>query len=256
MSYLDLETSGGTLPDTQMLSEALLAAAEAGNFELELERARSSIDRLGHYIDPLELFCYRVLFFDLAMVSTTDQRLQAETAASLLTGAIESGGSAWMEIRASRRIDEIERLALMSDSGIELLELLAYAPDMGMRGFAVNSIELAGMRALDRGEDSRRFERLLHAIGATSDAYRLEAARKQRLAVLHTGYRRTVRRTKPLRNITWSPSREVMPNCAARWHCCCNDTASKPSRFRHPVRQCAASGTSSGFCRGVISPYC
>ncbi len=193
MSHLDSESSGGALPDTQQLAEALLDAAAMGNFEIELARVQSSIDRLGGQIDPLSLFGHRVLCFDLAVVSTTDNRLQAETAASLLTCAIASGGSAWMAILASPRIDEIERLALTSEFRIELLELLAYAPDVDVRGFAVNSIELAGTRALGRGDDSRMFERLLHAIGATTHAYRLESARKQRRAA-HRG-QRTIRET-------------------------------------------------------------
>ncbi len=182
MSHLDSESSGDTLPDTQKLAEALLHAAAFGNFEVELARAQSSIDHLGGQIEPSGLFEYRVLCFDMAVVSTTDHRLQVETAASLLTCAIESGGSAWMAILDSPRIDEIERLAQKTEFGIELLELLAYAPNVDVRGFAVNSIELAGIRALGRGKDSRSFERLLHAIGATTDAYRLESARKQRRA--------------------------------------------------------------------------
>ncbi len=174
--------TSGLLPDSVELAEALLDAASTGTFEAALLQARTSIDGLDDRIDPLDLFRYRVLFFDLAMVSTTDQDLRHETASRLLSNAIDCGGPAWTAVRAAGRLDEIERLALIPDSGVELLELLAYAPDPGLRAFATSTIEAAGLRALESGEDSRSFERLLHAIGATADAYRLEAVRKQRQA--------------------------------------------------------------------------
>ena len=39
MNYFDSESAGGALPDTQELADALLAAAAAGNFAIELMRA-------------------------------------------------------------------------------------------------------------------------------------------------------------------------------------------------------------------------
>ena len=46
--------------------------------------------------------------------------------------------------------------------------------------FAVNQIESAGMRRWTAVKTRRSFERLLHGVGATDDAYRLESARKHR----------------------------------------------------------------------------
>ena len=168
------------LPDPEDVAETLLDAAATGAFDRELARIRAVIAERQDAVEPLGLFRYHVLFFDLALVSTTDPHIQLETAVDLLSGALSAGGPAWDAIRSSSRLDDIERLALEAESGLELLELLAYAPDAGIRSFATSHIEAAGLRALDLGEDSRRFERLLHAVGATPDAYRLESERKRR----------------------------------------------------------------------------
>ena len=187
MSSRDNDLGRDALPDPEELAGALLDAAAAGSFERELSVARAQVEERQDALSPLEVFRFRALFFDLAMVSTTDPLVRQETAAGLLTGAVEAGQPAWEAIRASSRLDEIERLALAHGTGIELLELLAYAPDAGMRGFAINQIESAGIRVLDSQADSRSFERLLHAIGATEEAYRLESARKDRLAGASSG---------------------------------------------------------------------
>lgn len=183
MSGRDDETSGSSFPTPEEVAEMLLDAASSGNFARELAETSASLERRADTLEPLDRFRYSLLFFDLALVSTENQDTQVASAAALLTGAIEAGAPAWTAIRSSNRLNEIERLALDGADGLELLELLAYAPDEGMRGFAVSQIESAGMRALDNGIDTRRFERLLHAIGASGDAYRLEAARKQRTAL-------------------------------------------------------------------------
>ena len=182
MSSQETDSRRDALPDPEELAGALLDAAAEGNFERELGAAEARIEEQQDALDPLDVFRYRVLFFDLAMVSTTDSQTRQETAAGLLTGALEAGPPAWDAIRVSSRMDEIERRALEHGAGYELLELLAYAPDDGMRGFAISQIESAGMRALESQADSRPLERLLHGIGATEEAYRLEAARKDRLA--------------------------------------------------------------------------
>ena len=181
MSEEDVDTRSDELPDPETLAGELLDAAAMGDFERELARIRATIEARRDELEPLAVFRYCVVFFDLAMVSTLDPLVRFETAAGLLSGAIEAGQPAWEAIRRSNRLDEIERLTLEQAVGVELLELLAYAPDAGMRGFAINQIGSSGMRALDNWDDSRSFERLLHAIGATEDAYRLESVRKQRL---------------------------------------------------------------------------
>ncbi len=151
MSSRDLDSTFRTLPDPESLAEALLDAATTGNFERELALAQAAIEARRDELDPLELFCYRVLCFDVAQVSTTDPIVRHEVAVCLLHGAVEAGVPAWEAIRASSRLDEVERQAIEHASGSELLELIAYAPDEGMRGFAVSQIESAGMRALDSG---------------------------------------------------------------------------------------------------------
>jgi hypothetical protein len=181
MSRFEGDPTDGQLEDPESLAETLLDAAAAGGFEHALADARVSIEARQDSLGPIEHFRYRMLFFDVAAVSTTDPQIRGEAAKALLAGAIEAGEPAWEAIRSSSRLDEIERLALDTGSDIELLELLAYAPDEGMRSFATSQIEAAGMRALDSGKDSRIHERLLHAIGASRDAYRLESARKQRM---------------------------------------------------------------------------
>jgi hypothetical protein len=182
MSRHNVTTAGDGAPDPESLAEVLLDAAAMGTFEPELDRVRAGIEDRQDALDPQEMFRYRLLFFDVAMVSTDDARVRHETALGLLNGAVQAGEPAWEAIRISSRLDDVERLASGGGSGIELLELLAYSPAAGMRAYAVSQIESAGLRALDAGGDSRTFERLLHAIGASADAYRLESARKQRMA--------------------------------------------------------------------------
>jgi hypothetical protein len=118
-----------------------------------------------------------LLFFDLALVSTTDARLQAATAIQLLA-AVQ--GDAWQAIVRTSRIEQLRRLTSEPALGVELLELLTYAPDVGIRDFALSELEAVGMRMLAAGSNSRSVERLLHATGAQAGAYRLETARKQR----------------------------------------------------------------------------
>jgi hypothetical protein len=180
MSGFAGESAVRELPDPETLAERLLDAAAAGSFEQALANACASVEAGQDSLDPLELFRYRLLFFDIGVVSTTDSGIHGETAEALLAAAIEAGSPAWEAIRASNRFNEIERLAVESDTGIDMLELLAYSPDPGMRGFAISQIESAAMRALGNRGDSRGYERLLHAIGASEDAYRLEMTRKQR----------------------------------------------------------------------------
>jgi hypothetical protein len=175
------ESTDGQPPDPEELAGTLLDAAAATDFAQALDDARASIEAQHDALDPLQRFQYEMIFFDVTMVSTTDSLIRAACAEALLTSAIEAGAPGWEAVRSSSRLDEIERLASESDARLDLLELLAYAPDEGMRGFAVNQIQSAGLQALESGNDSRTFERLLHAIGASADAYRLESVRKQRM---------------------------------------------------------------------------
>lgn len=168
------------LPPLEELAERLLDAAAAGRFSEELALARLVFDTRPDALGEEERFCYRTLFFDLAQVSTADRRLQISVAIDLLAGA---GEPAWMAILRTSRIDDLRRLAGEPDMGVELAELLSYAPDPGIRDFAISELEATGMRWLAVGEDSRSLERLLHATGGRDEAYRLEAARKQRAAV-------------------------------------------------------------------------
>ncbi|MEZ4529703.1 MAG: DUF2325 domain-containing protein [Thermomicrobiales bacterium] len=170
---LDLETS----------AELLLDAASAGRFESELARLLSDLDRSSEARAPVDDFRFRMLMFDVAIVSTNDPALRCERAEDMLSSAVAAGEPAWSAIRSSSRLDEIEMLATEHETGFSLLELLAYSTDAGMRSFAVSHIEAVGMQQLDRGADSRSCERLLHAVGASPEAYRLEADRKMRRTI-------------------------------------------------------------------------
>ena len=181
MSRFESEVLAGQSRDPEAMAEWLLDAAAEGNFDQTLVDALTLIEAGQNSLDPNELFRYRMLFFDVAVVSTSDPMIHGQMAEALLAATIDVGAPAWEAIRSSSRLDEIERLALASENAIELLELLAYAPDAGLRAFALSQIESSGMRALDSGSDSRTYERLLHAIGASADAYRLESARKRRM---------------------------------------------------------------------------
>jgi hypothetical protein len=174
----------GNPDNLEELAERLLDAAAVGAFDQALSEAQAHFDSRLESLDPVEQFRYRVLFFDLAQVSTTDSLRQLDTAVGLVSGAIEAGDPAWDAILGSSRLGDIERLAMHGDAAVDLLELLAYSPDPGMRGFAVSQIESLGMRALDAEGDSRVYERLLHAIGASPNAYRIEGLRKQQTSSL------------------------------------------------------------------------
>lgn len=180
MSSLDHAGSPGFLPAPEALGEALLDAVALGASGAAFADARSTIDRATERIGPDERFRYRLVLFDLAIVSLGHSDVVLECAVDLLTSVIEIGETAWQEIRDSSRRGELERLAIAGDTGLELLELLAYAPDAGMRSFAISQMVSAGLRAIDAGQDGRRFERLLHGVGASAQAYRVERLRKER----------------------------------------------------------------------------
>jgi len=165
--------------DMVELADRLLEAASAGRFAEELSLAALDLDRIERTLPPDDLIRARILFFDLAQVSTTDQHVQAATAIELL-GLMDE--DTWRSILQTSRIDDLRQLAGEPELGIEIAELLSYAPDEGIRDFAVVELEGAGMRQLACGEDSRSIERLLHAAGARDAAYRLEAARKRAAA--------------------------------------------------------------------------
>lgn len=163
------------------LADRLLEAASAGRFTEELSRAKLDLEAVEGDLGPTDVLRARILFFDLAQVSTTDREIQGQTAVDLL-GIVSA--TAWDSLLSTGRIDDIQQLASEPEFGIELAELLSYSPDEGIRDFAVAELEGAGMRALASGEDVRSIERLLHAAGARDAAYRLEAARKR---TTHTG---------------------------------------------------------------------
>jgi hypothetical protein len=167
--------------DLGKLADRLLEAASAGRFAEELMLAKHDLESVESTLRPTDVLRARVLLFDLAQVSTTDRGIRAETAVDLLSNV---DVNAWDSLLSSSRVDDIRQLAGDPDLGIEIAELLTYAPDEGIRDFAVAELEGAGMRALASGEDVRSIERLLHAAGARDAAYRLEAARKR---IVHVG---------------------------------------------------------------------
>lgn len=180
MRWNDGEIPWRQAPDLNALANWLLDAASRGEFEAALGRARADIEAWQDDLAPIDRFRCRLLLFDVAQISANDPSLLQEVAAELLSATIEAGAPGWEAVRYSSRQHAIERLARETRSGIELLELMTYAPDAGLRSFGLSYIETEGMRELERGEDSRSHERLLHAVGASEGAYRLEARRKQR----------------------------------------------------------------------------
>lgn len=165
--------------DLDDLSDRLLEAASAGRFAEELSLAEHDLEAVEGALQPGDLIRARLLFFDLAQISTTDHSVRAATAVDLL-GIVDE--HAWNSLLQSSRIEDLRQLAGEPEIGIEIAELLTYAPDEGIRDFAVSELEGAGMRQLASGDDSRSIERLLHAAGARDAAYRLEAARKRSAA--------------------------------------------------------------------------
>lgn len=165
--------------DLDDLSDRLFEAASAGRFAEDLSLAEHDLEAVEGALQPGDLIRARLLFFDLAQISTTDHSVRAATAVDLL-GIVDE--HAWNSLLQSSRIEDLRQLAGEPDIGIEIAELLTYAPDEGIRDFAVSELEGAGMRQLASGDDSRSIERLLHAAGARDAAYRLEAARKRSAA--------------------------------------------------------------------------
>lgn len=169
------------LPDPETMAGALLDAAAIGEFAPALLAAD---ELLSEHIDdllPADRFRYRALFFDAAVVSTTDPRIHLRVAVDLLAEAIAEDALAWAAILATSRLDEMQRTALSANNPLELLELLSYAPDAGVRAFALTQMESVGLRTIEAGSERRDCERILHAVGASDHAYRLERERKQRL---------------------------------------------------------------------------
>src|SRR5215207_5539815 len=119
--------------DPEALAETLLDAASAGQFETELSRAQELVESLGGTLVPTERFRLELLFFDLAMVSTNNATIQQQAAISALASAPATGNAAWLAIIGTGRMNEIERLTHIQPGALELLELLAYAPDDGIR---------------------------------------------------------------------------------------------------------------------------
>lgn len=163
-------------------ADRLLNAGAAGRFSEELDVALRELDAKQPDWTTEAVVRARTLFFDLALVSSGDRRLQARTGIDLL-GALD--GENWDAVLGNSRIDELRRLTDEPELGLELIELLTYAPDPGVHDAAVSQLEGIGMHRLLSGHDVRSIERLLHAAGASDAAYRLEATRKQRLQQLY-----------------------------------------------------------------------
>ncbi len=180
MSGSDPVGAAGSLPSPEALGEALLDVAGPGDFAAAFENARSTIGRLAQELDAGERLRFRLVLFDVGLVSMSRPRLALDLAVDLLTAVIDAGEPGWQAIRDTSRRGEVEQLATGDDAGSELLELLAYSPDAGIRNFAISRLVSAGLRSIDAGQDSRRFERLLHGIGASAQAYRVERLRKER----------------------------------------------------------------------------
>jgi hypothetical protein len=166
------------------LADRLLEAGTAGRFFDELMLAHQALDTKEHGWTTEEILHARLLFFDLALVSSDDRRLQAMTGVGLL-GALD--WDTWDAVLGTSRIDELRRLADEPELGLELIELLTYAPDPGLHDAATAQLEAIGIRRSLVGDDVRSIERLLHASGARDGAYRLEAARKIRVQRQHSG---------------------------------------------------------------------
>lgn len=100
----------------------------------------------------------------------------AEAAVILLESAAMSGEPAWRRLMLDDRLAEIERLLTAPEALLAGLEQELFAPDeLGLPERAVAMIESLGHRELAVARDA---ERLLHAAGAASAAYRIERGRK------------------------------------------------------------------------------
>jgi hypothetical protein len=157
------------------LAEHLLDAAAVGRFSEELAIATRLLEERQNQLDSDVILRYQALFFDLSLVSTTDRRVQAAAGVDLLSVLDDY---AWDMVLRTSRIDDLRRLIDEPELGLDLIELLTYAPDAGIHDFATAQLEAIGMQRVLRGEDARSIERLLHAAGARDGAYRLESARK------------------------------------------------------------------------------
>lgn len=172
------EFSDGATALIDELAERLLEAATSGRFAEELVLADQLLEARRDELESGEIVRARVLFFDLALVSTNDRRLQANCAIELLSVL---DGDDWAAVLRTNRIDDLRQLTDEPELGLELIELLVYAPDVEVQMFATSRLEAMGMERSMNGLDVRSIERLLHATGASDAAYRLEAARKHRL---------------------------------------------------------------------------
>lgn len=173
-----LSPGGDQTPDSMLddLADRLLDAAANGRFAGQLAGAVRDIEMRQNDLSADQLIRCRMLFFDLAQVSTTDRGMQAATAVDLLSAL---NADSWDAIAHTNRFEALRLLVEEPEIGLELAELLTYAPDHGIRDFAVSELEAIGIRSIAAGEDSRSIERLLHATGAGDAAYRLETARKR-----------------------------------------------------------------------------
>src|SRR6476659_1071303 len=109
--------------DMNYVADRLLEAASAGRFAEELSLAALDLERIEWTLVPADLIRARILFFDLAQVSTTDQRVQAATAIELL-GLMDE--DTWRSVLQTSRIDDLRQLAGSPTLRIEIAELLSY----------------------------------------------------------------------------------------------------------------------------------
>lgn len=175
------------LTDPEAMAERLLDAASSGRFDEEFAAAVLAFEAHEGELDPFTRVRFATLFFDLAILSTANGASRVGAALRLLTSVAGAGEESWPVVLASGRLDEIGRLASSGTGAEEMLELLAYAPDPGTRDLALSQMEAGGLRLLDGNGDSRSLERLLHGVGASDAAYRLETERKRRSALVTPG---------------------------------------------------------------------
>lgn len=100
----------------------------------------------------------------------------ADAAVALLESATMVGEPAWRRLMLDDQLADIERVLIEPESLLAGLEQELFAPvDLGLPERAVAMIEALGHREPAIARDA---ERLLHATGATSAAYRIERGRK------------------------------------------------------------------------------
>jgi hypothetical protein len=164
-------------PELQALVELLI---DRGDQVAAIEALNRAIERWQTESDERFPLSWLAELFDLVIAAGVDAEQRRSAALRLLEGIASTGDEeAWVTMLDERRLTDVEQSFTTTLEMLDALEQEANAPlETGLSVRARAMIEEIGHVNASDAQIARAAERLLHALGQTSAAYRVERARR------------------------------------------------------------------------------